>query len=197
MIIYGAGGHAKVIYESLLSQGVELMGIFDDNVAVKLFMGHDVTTPYSSSLFSNEKMIICIGSNKVRYDLSKTIKHAFGSIIHRTAFLAETSYISQGAMVLPKSVIQTDSRIGKHTIINTGVIIEHDCVIDNFVHVGPGAVICGNVKIGTGTFIGANATILSGLSIGKWAIVGAGAVVLNNVEDGAKVVGNPAKIISK
>ena len=196
MIIYGAGGHAKVVYDCLISQGVKIKGAFDDNSVIKSFFDLIVKTPYSPHLFINEKLIICIGSNKIRHELSLSVKHAFGIAIHKTAFLARGSNVSQGSMILAKSVIQTEAQIGNHAIINTGAIVEHDCVIADFVHIGPGAVICGNVRIGIGTIVGANATILPGVSIGKWAIVGAGSVVLNDVANGAKIAGNPTNIIS-
>ena len=44
--------------------------------------------------------------------------------------------------------------------------------------------------------IGSNATILCGVTIGQGAIVGAGAVVTKDVPAGARVTGNPAKIIA-
>lgn len=196
MILYGAGGHAKVVYDSLLSEGIKLGGIFDDSTAIKSFIGYKVVNPYSSDLFSNDKVIISIGSNEIRYELSKKIQHEIGSTIHSTAFVGLSSEVNIGAMVMAKAAIQTHTQIGKHVIINTGAIVEHDCMIEDYVHVGPGTVICGNVRIGTGALIGANATILPGLSIGKWAIVGAGTVVRKNVEDGATIFGNPAKISS-
>jgi sugar O-acyltransferase (sialic acid O-acetyltransferase NeuD family) len=195
MIIYGAGGHAKVVYDCLISQRIKLKGVFDDNSAINSFLRFNFVTPYSANSFANEKLIICIGSNKIRHELSKTIKHSFGMAIHKTAFMAESAIIEEGVMILVKSIIQAESRIGGHVIINTGAIVEHNCVIGDFAHIGPGAVVCGNVHIGTGTFIGANTTILPGISIGRWAIVGAGSVVLKDVADGAKVAGNPAKII--
>ena len=46
-------------------------------------------------------------------------------------------------------------------------------------------------------WIGANATLLGPLRIGKGAIIGAGAVVTGDVEAGAVVVGNPAKVLLK
>jgi UDP-2-acetamido-3-amino-2,3-dideoxy-glucuronate N-acetyltransferase len=51
--------------------------------------------------------------------------------------------------------------------------------------------------VGDGASIGAGATILPGVTIGKHAIVGAGAVVTKNVSDGATVIGNPAKVLSR
>ncbi len=195
MIIYGAGGHAKVVYDCLVSQGIKLKGIFDDNANIKTFYKLNVITPYSVNSFTDEKLIISIGSNEIRFDLAKSVKHSFGKAIHKTAFLAESTIIGKGTMVSMKSVIQAESVIGRHVIINTGAIVEHNCVIEDFAHIGPGAVICGNVRIGLGTFIGANATILPGVSIGRRAMVGAGSVVLNDVIEGTKLAGNPAKII--
>ena len=196
MVIYGAGGHAKVVYNCLISQGVKLVGVFDDNPAKETFIGLKVINPYLPNSFINEKLIIGIGSNKIRYELSRSIKHRFGIAIHKTAFIAERYELGPGAMIFAKSVIQAEVQTGKHVIVNTGAIVEHNCVIEDFVHIGPGAVICGDVRIGAGTFIGANATILPGLSIGKWAVIGAGSVVLMDVENNTNVAGNPAKLIS-
>ena len=196
MIIYGAGRHAKVVYDCLISQGVRLEGVFDDNPAKETFIGLKVINPYLPNSFINEKLIISIGSNKIRYELSRSIKHKFGTAIHKTAFIAGKYELGPGAMIFAKSVVQTEVQIGKHVIVNTGAIVEHNCVIEDFVHIGPGAVICGDVRIGTGTFIGANTTILPGISIGKWAVIGAGSVVLKDVGNNTKVAGNPAKLIS-
>ena len=46
-----------------------------------------------------------------------------------------------------------------------------------------------------GAKIGAGAMIRAGVIIGENAIVGMGSVVLNDVSDGVKVAGNPAKEI--
>ena len=197
MIIYGAGGHAKVVYDCLISQGVKLVGVFEDNPSINSFLGIPVINSYSPDEFVDEKLIISIGSNNLRYKLSRLIKHKFGTTIHNTAFLAEGVTTNDGAMILARSVIQPEVQIGKHSIINTGAIVEHDCLLGDFTHIGPGAVVCGGVRIGVGTFIGANATILPGVSIGDWVTIGAGSMVLKDVMDDTELVGNPARIISK
>lgn len=51
------------------------------------------------------------------------------------------------------------------------------------------------VKIGSDVWIGARAIILPGVCIGSGAIIGAGAVVTKNIQSGAIIGGNPAKVI--
>ncbi len=192
MILYGAGGHARVVYESLVSSGNEVIGLFDDNPMVEFFNGLSVSHSYNPEIFKNEQLIIAIGSNPSRYELADKIMHSFGICIDKTSYVSKSASVGVGTMVLAKSVIQSGGVVGQHVIINTGAIVEHDCQVNDFSHIGPGSVVCGGVKIGNGAFIGANCTILPGLEIGERAIVGAGSVVLENVGSECKVAGNPA-----
>jgi maltose O-acetyltransferase len=52
------------------------------------------------------------------------------------------------------------------------------------------------VRIGRNVWIGGGAIILPGIIIGDNAIIGAGSVVTHDVEEGATVVGNPARKLS-
>jgi acetyltransferase-like isoleucine patch superfamily enzyme len=54
-----------------------------------------------------------------------------------------------------------------------------------------------NIHIGSDVWIGANALILSGVIVGDGAVIGAGSVVTKNVDSGAVVAGNPAKLIKR
>ncbi|WP_439134928.1 acyltransferase [Pseudomaricurvus sp.] len=51
------------------------------------------------------------------------------------------------------------------------------------------------ITIGRDVWIGANVSIVDGVTIGDKAIIGMGSVVTKNVPAGAKVGGNPAKVI--
>ncbi len=194
MILYGAGGHAKVVYHTLISNGVKVQGIFDDNPAITSFLGRKVI-PYSNTKDTDSEVIICIGCNKIRHVISQKIKHPFGQLVDSTSYLADGDSLGQGSIMLAKSIVQANISVGKHAIINSGAIVEHDCVVSDFVHVGPGAVVCANAHMGFGAFIGANATILPGISIGDWAVVGAGSVVTKDVAANTTVAGTPAKTI--
>jgi acetyltransferase EpsM len=198
MILYGAGGHAKDVFDCLQSQGLKLECIFDDDYKKETFLDLQIKHNYTGDIRKDQKLIVSIGDNKVRFELiNNKVKHPLGIVTHRTSYVANGVHIGEGTVVLARAVLQPESQIGKNSIVNTGAIIEHDCIFSDFVHVGPGAVICGNVRIGEGAFIGANATILPGISIGKWATIGAGSVVLKDVDDKTMVVGNPARLISR
>ena len=56
-----------------------------------------------------------------------------------------------------------------------------------------GTTIGGYTEIGDDAKIGFNSTIKNRLRVGKGALIGMGAVVTKNVDDGATVIGNPAK----
>ena len=95
---------------------------------------------------------------------------------------------------MPKVVVNSGTKIGKHCIINSAAVVEHDYVIDDFVHVSPNATLTGGVEVGEGTYIGAAAVVIPNITIGKWVTIGA--VIINDVPDYAVVVGNPGKIIN-
>jgi sugar O-acyltransferase (sialic acid O-acetyltransferase NeuD family) len=91
--------------------------------------------------------------------------------------------------------VQADTKIGEHTIVNTGASIDHDCAIGSFCHIAPQVTLCGEVSVGDGTIVGSGTTVVPGITIGKWCKIGAGSVVTKNIPDFGVSVGNPARII--
>lgn len=195
MILYGASGHGKVIAEILRQKGVNKIVFWDDNVNATL-NNEKIVLP--AQIIEGEELIISVGLNHVRYDLSQKVKGArFANAIHENAVISKTISIGLGTVVMAMAVINASSEIGNHVIINTGSIVEHDCIINNFVHISPGAVICGGVTIGEGTWIGAGAKVKNGVTIGKWVIIGIGAVVLADIPDYAVFTGVPVKLLKE
>lgn len=186
-----------MVLDSLRKSGIEVHGVFDHNRDLQSFAGHLVEHTYDPEKYVNQPIIIAIGDNRSRADVAKGVNHPFGKVIDPSALIAAGVPVLEGSMVLMGAIIQIESRVGRHVIINTGAIVEHDCTIGDFVHIGPGCVICGNVNMKKGAFVGANATVLPGTTIGAWATIGAGSVVLRDVSEGEIVAGNPARVISK
>jgi sugar O-acyltransferase (sialic acid O-acetyltransferase NeuD family) len=197
--LYGAGGHAKVIADILLSNGILIKRVFADYPAKAILQ----TLPVEDGIRLLDEgfpqldapLILCVGNNARRKELAGQIRASFGTAIHRSAIIAPTTKIGPGTVVLHGSVIQTDSQIGSHVLINTAASVDHDNVIGDYAHVSPHATLCGHVQVGEGTHIGAGAVVIQCVTIGKWCTIGAGAVVLKDIPDFATAVGNPARII--
>jgi len=193
--LFGASGHGKVVKEVASSIDINVEVFIDDSPKHKFIHKIPVIISNEASKYEGKDLLISIGNNLIRKEVSEKLNNSFTKLIHKSAIVSSTANILKGTVVMAGVIINADTQIGKHTIINTNAIIEHDCKIEDYVHVSPNATITGNVIIGEGTHIGAGAIILPNISIGKWVTIGAGSVVLDNVPDFATVVGNPARII--
>jgi acetyltransferase EpsM len=195
MILYGASGHAKVIIDILKKMGTKMSTILDDDINVSSLNGYavDHTTKFKNI---GEDFIVSIGDNRTRKRVVDRNSFSYGIAIHPKSIIDDTSKVDFGSVVMAGVIINANTKIGKHCIINTSASIDHDCVLKDFVHISPNATLCGGIKIGEGTQVGAGAVIIPNLKIGKWCTIGAGAVVISDVPDGATVVGNPGRIIN-
>lgn len=206
IVIIGSGGHSKVILDlifqtNLISKNrLEIVGILDDcyteNMKIQIceipVIGKiDLINQLPQNLY----YIIGIGNNIIRKKISQNYKKInFLTLIHPNATIGSNVKISEGSVVMAGVVINSNTTIGKHCIINTNSVIEHDNKIGDFVHISPGTIICGNVQVNNKTWIGANSTIIQGLKIGKNVVVAAGSVVINNILNDSVVAGIPAKL---
>jgi sugar O-acyltransferase (sialic acid O-acetyltransferase NeuD family) len=196
VILQGGGEHARVVLDCLLSQEVEVLALFDPK-----YNGHLFNVPqlgvYDPTYEPEAKAIIAIGDNALRKRVALLTKHLFANIVHSSSIFSQQAFMGTGNMILHGTIVQANSNLGNHIIVNTGATIDHDCKLGDYVHIAPGAILCGTVTVGEGSFIGAGAIITPGRKIGSWSIVGAGAVVIHDVQDNTVVAGNPARIIKR
>ncbi len=111
------------------------------------------------------------------------------SVLPRAIAIGEGSYINAGC------TLGAAARIGRFVFINRGSGLGHHLVLGDFASIGPGVVMAGQVTVGRAALIGAGAVIGPGTTIGEGAMIAPGAVVRHDVPAGAKVAGNPARIV--
>lgn len=202
----GAGGHAKVVIEILMSNAdSDIEGLLDPQI--KLWhtsvlgvpvLGNDDLLPqlkYDGIQFA----FIGVGSvddtnpRRRLYEKVKSLGYEIVNAIHPGALISQSSTIGHGTTIMAGAVINAMASIGNNVIINTGSIIEHDCIVGDHCHIATGARLASTVTVGDGVHIGAGATILQTVSIGNEAIVAAGAVVVEDVPSRTVVAGVPAR----
>jgi acetyltransferase EpsM len=193
--IFGASGHAKVVLDILLTNGISITSIVDDNPTVPNLLNIPIIYSKDFILKETDEFIIAIGENSIRKTIVEKYNFQFYKAIHPDATVSQFASIAEGTVVMPQAVINAAATIGKHCIINSRSIVEHDCVLEDYVHISPNASLAGNVTIGKGSQIGIGASVIQGVKIGKWVTIGAGAVVTQDIPDNCTAVGIPAKPI--
>jgi UDP-perosamine 4-acetyltransferase len=200
VIVIGAGGHAKVIIETLRAAGK----VPDYCVANEA--GSCLGVPVLSGDHHLENLrgegykqaMIAIGTNNIRAELAEKVIMAGFELISAVsphAIISPSAQLGIGVAVMPGAIINADVVIEDLAIINTGAVVEHDCRVGYGAHVGPLCGLAGNVTIGLGAFLGVGVKVIPGITIGENTLVGAGAVVIADLPENVVAVGVPAEIL--
>lgn len=198
ILILGMGGHAKSIVDAIERENkYEIAGyvVNDDTDSVStekypiLGNDNDLHKLFLQGIHNAAIGIGFLGNSNLRkrlYEKIIGIGYNVPIVCDPTAIIASGVSVGEGTFIGKGTILNTDSKIGKMCIINTGAIVEHDCLVGDFSHISVGTVLCGEVSIGKDVFVGANATVIQGRQVADTCIVGAGEVVRRNVMDGKK-----------
>ena len=191
MLVFGDGGHSKMIQDML-----EM-----DDVCVEEQVYHHLDQCKLNHLEDTyQQYVIGIGDNLVREMAAEKIAALRpnltpGVVVSARAIVSKTACIGPGSVVCDGAIIRNGVRIGDHCIVNSGSVIDHDCTVEDFCSIGPGAVLCGGVHLLNGVLVGAGACVKEGLAIEKGSLLGMGSVVLQNVPAGEVWAGVPARFL--
>jgi sugar O-acyltransferase (sialic acid O-acetyltransferase NeuD family) len=195
--IIGAGGHAKVVIATLKAANHKITGILDDSTTVWGKKIWDIPIQGACSMledYDNIQAIIAIGNNRVRQTIARHYPHVtWLTVIHPSAQVHASVEIGTGTVIFANAVIQPDSIIGNHVIVNTAATADHDCVLEDYVQIAPGVHLSGACHLQQGAFMGTGSSSLPQTIVGAWSTVGAGAVVIDNIPNGSVAYGVPAK----
>lgn len=205
MIIIGAKGHAKEIFDCINPIEYEKLYFFDNinqNIGESLY-NYEIIKDFESvkKIFEQDsRFIIGIGGALHRFNLYKIFTDLSGtpnSLISKKSQISTNSNLGKGLNLMPFVSIFAGATVEDGCLINSHVSIHHDSKIGCFSEISPGAKILGNCSIGAYTTIGTNATILPNITIGSNVIVAAGAVVTKNIPNNCMVAGIPAILKKK
>jgi sugar O-acyltransferase (sialic acid O-acetyltransferase NeuD family) len=205
LLIFGAGGHGKVLAETAFATGQWQNIVFADQSYPEKTEHHGFPIVGSADTLDQLKRqyhsaAVAIGNNETRLEFIHRLQHAgfeLPTIYHPTAWISNSAILGAGSAVFAGSIIQASCKLGLGCIVNTAASIDHDCDLGDGVHISPGAHIAGGVSIGVKSWIGIGASIISGVRVASGAIVGAGSVVTQNVPENTTVAGVPACTIPK
>ncbi|MCP4275858.1 MAG: acetyltransferase [Gammaproteobacteria bacterium] len=193
VIVLGAGGHAKVVANALKLLGQEIVGF----VAAEIKQGSEFL---GSSVLGDEQVlnsflpddvvlangIGAMPNNNARWRVAAQMRergYSFTSVIHPSVVIAQDVDLDEGVQVMAGSIIQPGVRVGRDTIINTGVLLDHDCRVGEECHLAPGVVCSGSVHVGEGAHLGTGTVVIQNISIGGNSVVAAGSVIYRDVPE--------------
>lgn len=200
--VIGAGGHGKVVLESVLLSGREVR-VLDGSPtrAGQRLLGHEIAleSEVLAGLAAGAEFVAAIGDADARRETLERWRsrgHRPVRVVHPSAVISESARLEDGVCVLATAVVQSECRIGEGAIVNNGATIDHDCDIGTYAHVCPGCHLAGAVRVGARAWIGIGSAVREGTVIGEGALVGAGSVVVEDVPGGVTAFGSPCRVVT-
>lgn len=199
LVLFGAGGHGKVVADAAALGPYRVLGFIDEAKA-----GEHGSIPIIGDAAAVDRLreegahfIVAIGDCARRARVQAMLEAkgcTLATVIHPSASVARSACIGPGSAVLAQAVVGPDATLGRGCIVNTCASVDHECSVGDFTHVAPGAHVAGGVKIGTETFVGIGSCIREYRSVGSHVIIGAGAAVVSNFGDHVTILGVPGAV---
>jgi len=211
-ILLGCGGFALEVAEYIKSRDVQLgaseqcavvsdvvsssSSRFDDLCSILDYTPKLHETSETVVRKSEKKVLICLGSPEDRrrnFVELKRFGFVLGTLVHETAWVAQSAQIGEGTIVCPFAFIGAKARVEANCVVNARATVGHDVIVGMSAVLSPhcdlnGASVCGQVSL-----VGAGAIVDPSASIGDYTKVASGAVVKQKFGDGFLLTGNPAK----
>lgn len=195
VLVYGGGGHAKMLIDLLHGLNLyRIEGILDDGLPVGTEIlgvpviggGERLEEIAGQGVRLALNAIAGIGNVDVRIRVFRRLAEAgfaFPAVQHVRAVIESSAVLEPGSQVFALAYVGSQARVGFGAIVNTGAIVSHDCQIGPYAAISPGAILAGETVIGAGALIGMGATVNLRVKVGAGARIGNGATVKADVPE--------------
>lgn len=203
LVIIGAGGHAAVLAEILMTRGRKIVAVVSPEVITdnsplaginRIKTDEALLTAYFPEQVELVNGMGATPGNDLHsrlFDYFSEHGYHFESVISPDAIVSKYARLADGVQIMSGAIVQTNASISMNCIINSGAIIEHDCYIGAHNHIAPNATLSGGVITETQVHVGTGANVIQSIKIGEQAVIGAGCTVVRDVP--AKQVIVPAR----
>ncbi len=199
ILIYGGGGHGKMLIDLIRSLGTfSIAGVVDDGLVpgtqvmgVTVLGGANILGElYQRGLHLAANAVGGIGNITSRINVFERLSKAgyrCPVLVHPSAFVEPSAALADGVQVFAHGYVGSQASVGFGGIVNTGAIISHDCMLGEYVNLSPGAILAGEVSVGMASLIGMGVTVNLRVRIGERARIGNGATVKQDVPENGVV----------
>mgnify|MGYP000489122219 FL=1 len=189
LALFGNGGHAREVAAQL---NKEVTFFVDDEFS------NESAKPISDFKPENYLMMVAVANSKEREKIVKRLPSntKYFTFVHPTVLSMDNNIeIGEGSFIGAYSILTTNIKIGKHSILNRGNQIGHDSIIGDYFSAMPGAIVSGNVILGESVYMGTNSSIKEKIQVCSNVTIGSNATVIKNIIIGGTYVGVPVKKI--
>ena len=149
LLILGAGGFGRMIYENVQStRQFDKIAMLDDAAKGPEVIGKLVD--YTTLREEYPCAVAAFGNNKLRVQwVDRLLQAGFvvPTIIHPSAVVSPSAVVGAGSFVMQRAVVNTHTVLGKGCLVNCGAIIDHDTVVGDGAHISLGSVVKANCQI--------------------------------------------------
>lgn len=210
IIMIGGKGTAVVIAEQIIdaierfNYPAELIGFaFDDPEMTEVLdmpiLCHSYEALEKYGKFEDVKFIYQLYRPdliRVRSELRDSFNipiEKYHNFIHPSAYVAHSSKMGFGNVLLANTVVNSHAVIGNHNTFNSGDLIGHDTIIGDSNFFAAQVCIGSGLHIGNMNFVGLNSGLRNEITLGDECVVGMASNVTKSLGDKAVAFGNPAK----
>jgi hypothetical protein len=121
LVVYGAGGHGRVVADAARAAELELMGFLDDGLPAGEQVLEWRVLGDASWLHGRHGVWVAlgIGSNDVRRQVADKLQEmgaALATVVHPTAVVSPYAALGAGVVVFALAVVNVGARVGRGAI---------------------------------------------------------------------------------